>query len=296
MVLLALGHGSLADHLAGDDEVEAVFLDPLFRLGDHEHLAVEAGVEVGAIAMLGVEQDLLVFLDDVDDVQLDAELFRHPQGIVALGSGAILGADGVGVALDAAGSLALQPLLGRPYFPPETGLRPTRISTSLQPYDMEVGGGHLPPGHLPARHRPRALGAAYVQPSRRPPTAATARTPTACSTTTSSRWSSSPRRLDIQELYLGSLRHLGIDPLVHDIRFVEDNWESPTLGAWGLGWEVWLNGMEVTQFTYFQQVGGLDCKPGQRRDHLRPGTHRHVPAGRGERLRPGLDPHGPMAR
>jgi glycyl-tRNA synthetase alpha chain len=70
-----------------------------------------------------------------------------------------------------------------------------------------------------------------------------------------------PSPLDIQELYLGSLKMLGIDPLVHDIRFVEDNWESPTLGAWGLGWEVWLNGMEVTQFTYFQQVGGLDCAP-----------------------------------
>ena len=70
-----------------------------------------------------------------------------------------------------------------------------------------------------------------------------------------------PSPLDIQELYLDSLRGLGIDPLVHDIRFVEDNWESPTLGAWGLGWEVWLNGMEVTQFTYFQQVGGLDCRP-----------------------------------
>ncbi len=70
-----------------------------------------------------------------------------------------------------------------------------------------------------------------------------------------------PSPLDLQELYLESLRQLGIDPLIHDIRFVEDNWESPTLGAWGLGWEVWLNGMEVTQFTYFQQAGGLDCKP-----------------------------------
>ena len=83
----------------------------------------------------------------------------------------------------------------------------------------------------------------------------------ACSTTTSSRWSSNLRRCAILDLYLGSLRALGFDTLVHDVRFVEDNWESPTLGAWGLGWEVWLNGMEVTQFTYFQQVGGLDCRP-----------------------------------
>ena len=93
------------------------------------------------------------------------------------------------------------------------------------------------------------------------PTAATATTRSACSTTTSSRSSSNPRRCTILDLYLGSLRALGFDPLVHDVRFVEDNWESPTLGAWGLGWEVWLNGMEITQFTYFQQVGGLDCRP-----------------------------------
>ena len=84
--------------------------------------------------------------------------------------------------------------------------------------------------------------------------------PRAFSTSTISRLLK-PSPLDIQELYLGSLREMGIDPLVHDIRFVEDNWESPTLGAWGLGWEVWLNGMEVTQFTYFQQVGGLECRP-----------------------------------
>jgi glycyl-tRNA synthetase alpha chain len=76
------------------------------------------------------------------------------------------------------------------------------------------------------------------------------------------------------------------------VRFVEDDWENPTLGAWGLGWEVWLNGMEVTQFTYFQQVGGIDCKPDHRRDHLRPGAAGDVPAGRGQRLRPGLDRHG----
>jgi glycyl-tRNA synthetase alpha chain len=92
-------------------------------------------------------------------------------------------------------------------------------------------------------------------------TAATARTRTVCSITTSTRWCSSPRPANILELYLGSLEALGFDLKKNDIRFVEDDWENPTLGAWGLGWEVWLNGMEVTQFTYFQQVGGIDCKP-----------------------------------
>ena len=94
-----------------------------------------------------------------------------------------------------------------------------------------------------------------------PPTGATAIIRFGCSTTISFRSCIKPSPDDFQELYLGSLRHLGFDPLTHDIRFVEDNWESPTLGAWGLGWEVWLNGMEVSQFTYFQQVGGLDCRP-----------------------------------
>ena len=131
----------------------------------------------------------------------------------------------------------------------------------LQPYDMEVGAGTFHPATTL-----RALGvmpwkAAYVQPSRRP---------------TDGRYGENPNRLqhyyqyqvilkpsptDSQELYLGSLRALGIDPLAHDIRFVEDDWESPTLGAWGLGWEVWCDGMEVSQFTYFQQVGGIDCDP-----------------------------------
>lgn len=90
--------------------------------------------------------------------------------------------------------------------------------------------------------------------------AVTAKTRTVCSTTISSVVIK-PSPDNIQELYLGSLKELGMDPTIHDIRFVEDNWENPTLGAWGLGWEVWLNGMEVTQFTYFQQVGGLECKP-----------------------------------
>ena len=131
----------------------------------------------------------------------------------------------------------------------------------LQPLDMEVGAGTFHPGTFLRAIGPEPWNAAYVQPSRRP---------------TDGRFGENPNRLqhyyqyqvilkpspaDIQELYLSSLRYLGLDLLEHDVRFVEDNWESPTLGAWGLGWEVWLNGMEVTQFTYFQQVGGLECKP-----------------------------------
>ena len=131
----------------------------------------------------------------------------------------------------------------------------------MQPLDMEVGAGTFHPATFLRAVGPEPWRAAYVQPSRRP---------------TDGRYGENPNRLqhyfqfqvllkpspdNFQELYLESLRTLGFDTLVHDIRFVEDNWESPTLGAWGLGWEVWLNGMEVTQFTYFQQVGGLECKP-----------------------------------
>ena len=131
----------------------------------------------------------------------------------------------------------------------------------MQPLDMEVGAGTFHPATFLRSIGPENWNAAYVQPSRRP---------------TDGRYGENPNRLqhyyqfqvvmkpspkDFQELYLGSLRSLGVDTLVHDIRFVEDNWESPTLGAWGLGWEVWLNGMEVSQFTYFQQVGGLECYP-----------------------------------
>jgi len=131
----------------------------------------------------------------------------------------------------------------------------------LQPYDMEVGAGTFHPATTLRALGPEPWKAAYVQPSRRP---------------TDGRYGENPNRLqhyyqyqvilkpspdDSQELYLRSLEHLGIDPMAHDIRFVEDDWESPTLGAWGLGWEVWCDGMEVTQFTYFQQVGGFDCDP-----------------------------------
>jgi glycyl-tRNA synthetase alpha chain len=131
----------------------------------------------------------------------------------------------------------------------------------LQPYDVEVGAGTFHPATTLRALGPKPWRAAYVQPSRRP---------------TDGRYGENPNRLqhyyqyqvilkpspdDAQELYLASLRELGIDHHRHDIRFVEDDWESPTLGAWGLGWEVWCDGMEVTQFTYFQQVGGIDCNP-----------------------------------
>ncbi len=131
----------------------------------------------------------------------------------------------------------------------------------LQPYDMEVGAGTFHPATTLRSLGPKPWAVAYVQPSRRP---------------TDGRYGENPNRLqhyyqfqviikpsppDLQELYLGSLEAIGIDRELHDIRFVEDDWESPTLGAWGLGWEVWCDGMEVSQFTYFQQVGGQDCNP-----------------------------------
>ncbi|MEL7470556.1 MAG: glycine--tRNA ligase subunit alpha [Pseudomonadota bacterium] len=131
----------------------------------------------------------------------------------------------------------------------------------MQPYDMEVGAGTFHPATTLRALGPNTWAAAYVQPSRRP---------------TDGRYGDNPNRLqhyyqyqvlikpsppDLQDLYLGSLAAIGIDMALHDIRFVEDDWESPTLGAWGLGWEVWCDGMEVSQFTYFQQVGGHDCTP-----------------------------------
>ncbi len=131
----------------------------------------------------------------------------------------------------------------------------------LQPYDMRMGAGTFHPATTLRALGPEPWKAAYVQPSRRP---------------TDGRYGKNPNRLqhyyqyqvilkpnppNLQELYLESLAAIGVDPLAHDIRFVEDDWESPTLGAWGLGWEVWCDGMEVTQFTYFQQIGGFDCKP-----------------------------------
>ncbi|MBC8519409.1 MAG: glycine--tRNA ligase subunit alpha [Gammaproteobacteria bacterium] len=130
-----------------------------------------------------------------------------------------------------------------------------------QPYDMEVGAGTFHPATFLRAIGPEPWSAAYVQPSRRPTDGRYGENPNRLQHYYQFQVVIKPSPLKIQELYLDSLRMLGIDPLVHDIRFVEDNWESPTLGAWGLGWEVWLNGMEVSQFTYFQQVGGLDCRP-----------------------------------
>jgi glycyl-tRNA synthetase alpha chain len=131
----------------------------------------------------------------------------------------------------------------------------------LQPYDMEMGAGTFHSATFLRAIGPEPWSCAYVQPSRRPTDGRYGDNPNRLQHYYQFQVTIKPSPLDLQDIYLDSLRALGIDPLVHDIRFVEDNWESPTLGAWGLGWEVWLNGMEVTQFTYFQQVGGLDCRP-----------------------------------
>jgi glycyl-tRNA synthetase alpha chain len=131
----------------------------------------------------------------------------------------------------------------------------------LQPYDMEVGAGTFHPATFLRAIGPEPWSAAYVQPSRRPTDGRYGENPNRLQHYYQFQVVLKPSPINIQELYLDSLKMLGIDTTVHDIRFVEDNWESPTLGAWGLGWEIWLNGMEVTQFTYFQQVGGLECNP-----------------------------------
>ena len=131
----------------------------------------------------------------------------------------------------------------------------------LQPYDMEVGAGTFHTATFLRSIGPEPWNAAYVQPSRRPTDGRYGDNPNRLQHYYQFQVALKPSPLNIQDLYLNSLEMLGLDSKVHDIRFVEDNWESPTLGAWGLGWEVWLNGMEVTQFTYFQQVGGIDCRP-----------------------------------
>ena len=131
----------------------------------------------------------------------------------------------------------------------------------LQPYDLEVGAGTFHTATFLRSIGPEPWSAAYVQPSRRPTDGRYGDNPFRLQHYYQFQVVIKPSPLDILDLYIGSLQHLGFDPRTHDLRFVEDNWESPTLGAWGLGWEVWLNGMEVTQFTYFQQVGGLDCRP-----------------------------------
>ena len=131
----------------------------------------------------------------------------------------------------------------------------------LQPYDMEVGAGTFHTATFLRAIGPEPWKAAFVQPSRRPKDGRYGDNPNRLQHYYQYQVVLKPSPLNIQELYLDSLRALGIDPKAHDIRFVEDDWESPTLGAWGLGWEVWLDGMEVTQFTYFQEVGSLSCKP-----------------------------------
>ncbi len=131
----------------------------------------------------------------------------------------------------------------------------------LQPYDMEVGAGTSHTATFLRAIGPEPWRAAYVQPSRRPKDGRYGENPNRLQHYYQYQVVLKPSPLDILDLYIGSLEAIGIDPQAHDIRFVEDDWENPTLGAWGLGWEVWLNGMEVTQFTYFQQVGGIDCKP-----------------------------------
>lgn len=131
----------------------------------------------------------------------------------------------------------------------------------VQPLDMEVGAGTFHPASFMRAIGPEPWSAAYVQPCRRPTDGRYGENPNRAQHYYQYQVVLKPSPANIQALYLDSLRELGIDPLEQDIRFVEDNWESPTLGAWGLGWEVWQNGMEITQFTYFQQVGGLECKP-----------------------------------
>ncbi len=131
----------------------------------------------------------------------------------------------------------------------------------LQPYDLEMGAGTFHPATFLGAIGPEPTCAAYVQPSRRPKDGRYGENPNRLQHYYQFQVLLKPSPPDIQELYLDSLRLLGIDTARHDIRFVEDDWESPTLGAWGLGWEVWLNGMEITQFTYFQEVGSLSCKP-----------------------------------
>jgi len=131
----------------------------------------------------------------------------------------------------------------------------------LQPYDMEMGAGTFHPATTLRALGPRPWKAAYVQPSRRPKDGRYGENPNRLQHYYQYQVILKPAPENVLDLYLGSIKAIGLDPAVHDIRFVEDDWESPTLGAWGLGWEVWCDGMEITQFTYFQQVGGFDCDP-----------------------------------
>jgi glycyl-tRNA synthetase alpha chain len=173
--------------------------------------------------------------------------------------------------------VATRPAARAPAKPATSGLNPTRSFQDLiltlqqfwgeqgcvilQPYDMEVGAGTFHPATTLRALGPKPWNAAYVQPSRRPKDGRYGENPNRLQHYYQFQVIMKPSPPDFQELYLASLGAIGLDPLLHDIRFVEDDWESPTLGAWGLGWEVWCDGMEVSQFTYFQQVGGFDCNP-----------------------------------
>ena len=158
-----------------------------------------------------------------------------------------------------------------------------------QPLDLEVGAGHVASRRPSLRVLgPRHWNVAYVQPSRRPDDGRFGENPNRLFKHHQFQVIMKPAPDEIQQLYLQSLEACGIEPRQHDIRFEEDNWESPTLGAWGIGWQVMLDGLEITQFTYFQQVGGIDLRADLGRDHLRPRAHRDVPAARRQRLRPAV--------
>ena len=158
----------------------------------------------------------------------------------------------------------------------------------MQPYDSEVGAGTFHTATTLRSLGPAEWRTCYAQPCRRPADGRYGENPNRMQHYYQFQVLIKPSPVNAQELYLGSLAAIGLDPNDHDVRFVEDDWESPTLGAWGLGWEVWLNGMEVTQFTYFQQVGGIEVDPVPV-EITWPGAHRHVRPGRQLGLRPGVE-------
>ena len=166
----------------------------------------------------------------------------------------------------------------------------------LQPYDNEMGAGTFHPATTLRALGPHPWKAAYVQPSRRPKDGRYGENPNRLQHYYQFQVILKPAPENVQALYLESVKAIGLDPMLHDIRFVEDDWESPTLGAWGLGWEVWCDGMEITQFTYFQQVGGIDCDPVSGGNHLWPRAAGDVCPECRVRLRPGLQRTVPLRR
>ena len=149
-----------------------------------------------------------------------------------------------------------------------------------EPYDVEVGAGTMAPETFLRVLGPKPYRVAYVQPSRRPADGRYGENPNRLYKHQQLQVILKPTPADVIDQYLGSLDAIGIDLRKHDIKFEEDNWEAPTLGAWGIGWQVMLDGLEITQFTYFQQCGGIDLESGSRRNHLRAGAHRRVSSGR----------------